>query len=331
MNVTALQQYLRSLVAPLTAAGAGPQADGLERACRGLEPYRDRTVGAFADLLARADAYEREGKLPAAGPVLAGVLVDEPTARHLADRLRTLLDREVPAGAPLPAGVRAELDKLAKLKPARVQELARELGAEESFRTSRQGVEKIVLKLTGQGLTAKGGSRRRPAAAADPAEVQRLVEELRATPADQLDSKLTRLEQSLTQAAIKALAAALGAAGSIRSKAQGLAKVRERLQAAGGAATQQPGAAPPATPGTDTDKLVEVLTALKAKAERPGAPAEEIEDELRSLGGRLDRDTAIAVARRLGVVRSLDTRAEALEAIRRKVFEVKLARESIAY
>lgn len=315
MTVAALQQFLRSLGAPLAAAGAGAAADDLERACRGLGPFRERTVGAFADLLARADAYEREGKLPAAGPVLAGLLVDEPTARHLADRLRAFLDREVSPGAPLPDAARAELDKLMKLKPAQVKELARELGVEGPFRTSRQGVEMIVLKLTGQSPTGRGGARRKSAAAADPAVAQRQADELRATPAEQLEGKLHELEQSLTAAGVKALAAALGIPGSIRTKAQGLAKVRERLLA------------PPA----EADKLVELLTALKAKAERPGAPEDEIEDELRSLGEQLDRDTAIEVARRLGVVRSLATRAEALEAIRRKVFEVKLARESIAY
>ena len=65
MTVAALQQFLRSLGGPLTAAGAAPLADDLERACRGLDPFRERTVGAFADLLARADAYERAGTLPA--------------------------------------------------------------------------------------------------------------------------------------------------------------------------------------------------------------------------------------------------------------------------
>jgi hypothetical protein len=313
MTVAALQQYLRSLSAPLTAAGAAAAAGDLERACRGLEPFRERSVGALADLLVRADAFEREGKLPASGPALAGVLVDEPTTRALADRLRAFLDREVSPGAPIPDGVRAELDKLTKLKLPQVKELTRELGVTEPFKTGKQGVQQIVLKLTGQSLAAKAGGRR--GAVEDPAAVQRQADDLRATPATELAAKLSHLQQSLTPAGVKALAAALGVSGAIRTKPQGITKIREHLSA----------------PLPEVLKLVEALTALKAKAEQPGASDEAIEGELRTLDDRLNRDTAIDVAKRLGVVRTLSTRAEALEAIWRKVFEVKLARESIAY
>ena len=127
MTVADLQQFLRSLGGPLAAARGRRRGAGPGRACRGLEPFGRRSVG-LAELLARADAYERDGQLPAAGPALAGVVLDEPTPRHLADRLRTLLDREVSPGAPIPETVRAELEKLTKLKPAQVKELARELG-----------------------------------------------------------------------------------------------------------------------------------------------------------------------------------------------------------
>jgi hypothetical protein len=44
-----------------------------------------------------------------------------------------------------------------------------------------------------------------------------------------------------------------------------------------------------------------------------------------------DKGQAIAAARQFGVVRNVTSRTDALEAIRRKVFEKKHARESIAY
>ena len=87
----------------------------------------------------------------------------------------------------------------------------------------------------------------------------------------------------------------------------------------------------PSSGGSKIARLAEIILALKSKADGPDAPHDEIEAELRSLEEQMDRDEAITVAKQIGVVRHLNSRNEAIEEIRRKVFEMKRARESIAY
>ncbi|HWG46444.1 MAG TPA: hypothetical protein VN688_27025 [Gemmataceae bacterium] len=77
--------------------------------------------------------------------------------------------------------------------------------------------------------------------------------------------------------------------------------------------------------------FAEIVAALKAKADDSDARHDEIEAELRSVEGQMDQDEAITVAKRVGIVRHLNSRNDAVEEIRRKVFEMKRAHESIAY
>ena len=93
----------------------------------------------------------------------------------------------------------------------------------------------------------------------------------------------------------------------------------------------EPGAKEPSPGHSKIARLAEIVSALKAKADGPDAPYDEIEAELRSLEGQMDRDEAIAVAKQIGIIRHVNSRNEAVEEIRRKVFEMKRARESIAY
>jgi hypothetical protein len=65
MNVSAVQEFLRGLAGPLTAAGAPRKiTDDLLRIAEGLEPFRDQPLAQFADFLVRAEEYHRTGVIP---------------------------------------------------------------------------------------------------------------------------------------------------------------------------------------------------------------------------------------------------------------------------
>jgi len=165
------------------------------------------------------------------------------------------------------------------------------------------------------------------AAKLPPQSIPDVVERLRKLPKDaDIDAEISAL-QSLTIPQLRNVVDALGIAGGFRKKDEGVTKIRNHLIGAGKSV------APPVAQSSSEklDRIVETLMALKAKAESPDAPFDAIEDELRSLGSLMDAREAHAAARALGVVRTLTTRADSLEEIRRKVLEVKLARESIEY
>ncbi|MBI3408500.1 MAG: hypothetical protein HY040_09120 [Planctomycetes bacterium] len=66
MKVADLQQFVRSLVNPLQAAGASQKVVGeLERAIAGLEPFAHSSLNDFAQFLELADQYVKTGTLPA--------------------------------------------------------------------------------------------------------------------------------------------------------------------------------------------------------------------------------------------------------------------------
>lgn len=261
MQVSVLQQFLRSLVPPLRAAGAGESAaTTLAAADSALEPFGPRHLAEFAQFLVRCQDYERQGHWPERRPAIAGALFDEPAPAQYVERLRQFLAREMPGGV-LSAEGREELKKLEKaLKPAVLQQIARAAGVAAPPKQKPQLMNQIVLHLTGHPLIAP---------------------KVKAT----------------------------------------------RAKKAPAAAAQ----AQPAAGSEQVDRFADIIRALKAKAEMPGAPEEEIAAELRSLEQRMDRDTAVAVCARVGIVRPVKTQQEAFEALRRKVFEMKRAQEINAY
>lgn len=330
MKVSVLQEFLRSRIAP-SETGAGPASDAaaLQRACQGLDPFRDKDVADFAEFLTRAAAYEREGKWPSAQPSINGRIVDEPNASEYARRLRTFLEREVTPGNPIPDEVRTELIRLAKrLKPAQIREMARELQIEESFRGKKQGIEKIVLRLTGQRLSERRPrAPRRTDVELDQETLQQYASELRnLADAEGRTQRVKDLVKQLRGPDIRALAESLGAGGTARTTKDGWGeKILEALASHGEPAALAAGS------DNKITRFTEILAALKAKAEGPDAPIDEIEAELRSLEEQMNDEEAVTVAKRIGVGRPLPSRTEAFEEIRREVFETRRTPESVAH
>jgi hypothetical protein len=206
------------------------------------------------------------------------------------------------------------------LKPAQIKEMARELQVEDGFRGKKQGMEKIVFRLTGQRLSErKPRAPRRTAVELDQATLQQYAAELQnLADGEGRSQRVKELVKQLKGPDIRALAESLGAGGTARTTKDGWGeKILEAL------------AAPPG--GDKIARLAEILAALKAKAQGPGAPIDEIEAELRSLEEQMDNEEAVALAKRIGTGRQLNSRTEAIEEIRRKVFEAKRTPESVAH
>ncbi|MGH7225747.1 MAG: hypothetical protein ACRELF_21215, partial [Gemmataceae bacterium] len=268
------------------------------------------------------------GQWPSVNPPLSGRILDEPNTQELARRLRTFLEREVSSDSPISEEVRAELKRLGKrLKSTQVKDMARELQVENNFRNAKHGIEQIVFRLTGQRLSGKKprASRREPAKA-DLAAIRQYTDELRNLLGDErLEQRVKELVGQLTGPNLKALAESLGTTRKARRKEDW----NEILLAA---VKRQPAERRETTASeSKVARLTEIVNALKAKADGPDAPLDEIEAELRSLEEQMDHDEAIALAKQIGVVRHLNSRHEAIEEIRRKVFEMKRTPESIAH
>lgn len=151
MHVSAIQQFLRSLIEPLRASEAKQAIlNDLELACAALDPFHARTLKEFADFLKRADEYDRTGVLkppPTAGgraprgpkpPTLsmarALAIVNELYANATAEDLN--LDR-----------IQAELKPLDTLKKPELDQLAEQFGVGKQ-KTKKAALDAIERKIT---------------------------------------------------------------------------------------------------------------------------------------------------------------------------------------
>jgi hypothetical protein len=67
MLISSLQQFLKLLVPPLTAAGVNKSAEkALENLAAALEPFRDQSVEDLGTMLANVEHYRQTGELPEA-------------------------------------------------------------------------------------------------------------------------------------------------------------------------------------------------------------------------------------------------------------------------
>jgi hypothetical protein len=67
MLISNLQQFIKLLVPPLTAAGVNKSAEtALEKLAAALEPFKDQSVEDLGTLLASVHHYRQTGELPAA-------------------------------------------------------------------------------------------------------------------------------------------------------------------------------------------------------------------------------------------------------------------------
>jgi hypothetical protein len=152
MNVYDLQQFLRSLGQPLSVSGAKKVAEELERACAGLEPFRNLSLAQFADFLAKADEYARTGIIPTTGRaklVTTGSKVGDPAALARAvEHIRVLYDRVTTPDVTY-STIDAELKQLDKqYKKDEIIEIAKAIGIQGTLKTKRAAIDEIKRCMT---------------------------------------------------------------------------------------------------------------------------------------------------------------------------------------
>ena len=154
MNVAALQQFLRSLVGPMQAAGASQKVvHELEEAGSALEPFKDFDFARFAAFLRQAEEYQRTGVLSIRGARPgAGKGLDPARIHELAQQTAQLKERAAGADSP-PDAVRAEFDRLGlpTLTKKDVLAIAREIGARTTVRmTQDEAIASVRRWVHGQ-------------------------------------------------------------------------------------------------------------------------------------------------------------------------------------
>jgi hypothetical protein len=183
MKIAVLQQYLRSLAAPLAASGASPKVTtDLEKTSAALERFKDQDLAQLAVLLDQAEAYYSAASRPP----------DPAKIRQMAQQVRHLEEKAASTDVSREALV-VELQQLGlhQLNKLEALSVARELGAQTNAKTTSeqafQFIHQSVLdreefRRTGIDPNPKAKSRVRGSAGAkavDPAKIQRLVQQIR--------------------------------------------------------------------------------------------------------------------------------------------------------
>ena len=154
MNVKELQQFVRSLVRPLSVSGAKKVADDLDRMCAGLDPFQDLSIAQFTEFLARADSYARTGVVPTTGRAKAAragrtaKVVDPEMIRAATDRMRSLYERVTSPEVDYTT-IDAEIKRLDRefAKDA-VLEIARGFGIAGSLKSKKAALEEIQRRMS---------------------------------------------------------------------------------------------------------------------------------------------------------------------------------------
>jgi hypothetical protein len=143
MNVASLQQLLGQIGPFARAAGAAEKvASELDRVVQCLEPFKDKSVGEFNELLSRADEYDRTGKLapPAKAAKAprtakaAAISVDEAAARFTA-----LYDRATDPALDY-ATIDRELDALGSMTAPDLKAVAKKLNVTLPSKATKTGI-----------------------------------------------------------------------------------------------------------------------------------------------------------------------------------------------
>jgi hypothetical protein len=148
MKVAELQSFIRSLGQALAASGAKQVSADLERACSGLEPFRELPVAQFADFLAQAETYARTGVVAAdAKSKGRSKGVDREKVKGAAQRILALYERASDVELQYSA-IESEIKSLdGRMSKDEVLELAREIGIVGTLKTKKDALERIKRKV----------------------------------------------------------------------------------------------------------------------------------------------------------------------------------------
>ena len=184
MKVAVLQQFLRSLAAPLHAAGAAAKVtQDLEQTSQALEPFKENDFGEFAAFLVQADEFNRTKLLPLlktkARPRGAPKALNEAQVQHLVGEVRRLEERAAAPGAAR-TELAPELDRLGldNLNKPEAVAVAQALGIPTKARTTAADAVSQMRRLVLEGREAVE-KHSRPAPVLDAAKIQHLTQQVR--------------------------------------------------------------------------------------------------------------------------------------------------------
>ncbi len=214
MKVSVLQQFLRSLAAPLQSAGAAKQANDLEQTCQALEPFAEQDFAHLAASLVQAQEFHQTKLLPmlksktrAAGRGAERTLNDA-QIQHLAQQVKHLEQKAASAPQTQRAELAVELDRLGleNLRKTEAITLAKEVGLQTRVRTTASDVLQSLRRLILEGREAL----QHPTQSSKPvdtAKVQHLAQQVRQLEekAAAADASLDRLNGELDQLGLDAL------------------------------------------------------------------------------------------------------------------------------
>jgi flagellar biosynthesis chaperone FliJ len=200
MKVSVLQQFLRSLAAPLQSAGAAKQANDLEQTCQALEPFAEQDFAHLAASLVQAQEFHQTKLLPllksksrTGGRGVERTLNDA-QLQHLAQQVKHLEQRATSGSETQRGELAAELDRLGleNLNKTEAINLAKEVGLQTRVRTTAQDVHQQLRRLILEGREALKQPAQSSAKPVDTAKVQHLAQQVR-----QLEEKAASTDASL--------------------------------------------------------------------------------------------------------------------------------------
>jgi hypothetical protein len=152
MRIADLQQFIRALIPPLQASGAGQKVIGeLEGASHHLEPFSGLTIEAFTAFLGRAEQYEKTGIIPvvAKAPPKSGVKKASKPTLSVEDALSQILslyERSLGDDVTFPM-IEAEVKQLNDLSKGDLDLVAAQFGLGKVKRTKPVALEAIREKI----------------------------------------------------------------------------------------------------------------------------------------------------------------------------------------
>lgn len=299
MRVAELQLFLRSLVPALEAGDARPAAQGVNEACRALEPFGPLGLPEFAAFLARAEEYRRTGVIRVPGP--AEVRADE-----LLAALARLATSDDPAAAH--ADVARAVDAL-----AREAGLKGTVSPDPKWAAARAARARVEPHL--RGIRELAGRISSPEMYAD----------------ESVRAEIARLEAALDPDSLKAVGTEFGVAVSARSApARILADILVKLSghAPPKAKRGAKAAAEPVDPAVVEENARHLAVLIERSATPDALSDADVETELARLKA-LPKPALVEVATRAGIdgVKPRDAAPSILTRVRNRLTAARRARE----
>jgi hypothetical protein len=284
MKTSALQEFLRSLAAPLAAIGVAPKSlDDLHTAAQSLEPFKDLDLEQLVDFLRRAADFRRDGKVPALS--VSGLDQITSAARSLSEDVHLV----GAGGAVVEGQIESRIAQGQRDLQSGLDTLSRQFGLTLKFGQDKKWLSSLQAKAKSTRMVES--FRRLAAQITEPASfksesVESGVEALAASDAKVLKAAATELGVSGTRTGKAFVESVLVKLTGIDNKPQ--------------KATKKPKPSEPTASDEQVEAMIRTLQNLVARAKVPSSVADaEIEVVLLRVSSEFSTDQQKAIAKRV--------------------------------